>query len=75
MFGGYGIMESGKMFGMINPKGIAFLKVDDALKAELSKQGSEAHSKMPYSSIPVDLFNDTEQLRAWAKKAIGLTKR
>ena len=75
MFGGYGIMESGKMFGMINPKGIAFLKVDEALKDELVKIGSEPHSKMPYSSIPEELFNDTDQLREWAKKSIELIVR
>ena len=75
MFGGYEIMESGKMFGMINPKGVAFLKVDDALKAEFAALGSVPHSKMPYSSITPDVFNNTDQLRAWAQKSIELIVR
>lgn len=75
MFGGYGIMESGKIFGMINPKGIIFFKVNEELKAEYEKLGSVAHSKMPYGSVPNEVFNDSDQLRSWASKAINLIVR
>jgi DNA transformation protein len=74
MFGGHGIFSDGKMFGMISAKGFAFLKVDDDLRAKYEKLGSEPHSKMPYSSIPQEVLNDTELLLEWCAQSIQLTK-
>jgi DNA transformation protein len=72
MFGGHGIFLRGKMFGMINPKGIGFLKADDDLKAKYAEIGSEHHSKMPYSSIPEAIFDDNDKLMEWAEQSVAL---
>jgi len=74
MFGGHGIFYDGKMFGMVDSKGVAYFKSDANLKAEFACQGSVAHAKMPYTSIPEPIFNDLDQLLNWAKKAIQLIK-
>ena len=74
MFGGHGIFYKGKMFGMVDSKGVAYFKADVTLKAEFASQGSQAHTKMPYTSIPEAIFNDLDQLQNWAKKAIQLIK-
>lgn len=66
MIGGYGIFYEIKMFEMVVSKGIAFFKVDTILKADFASQGSEAHAKMPYTSIPESIFNDLDLLQIWA---------
>ena len=43
------------MFGMINPKGDLFFKVDAGLKEQFANQSSSPHSKMPYSSVPEEI--------------------
>ncbi len=74
MFGGHGIFHEGKMFGIIDSMGKAFFKVDDDLKAKYENKGGEQHSKMPYFSIPESIWNDPDELIAWAKDAIRISK-
>ncbi|MEO9965789.1 MAG: TfoX/Sxy family protein [Reichenbachiella sp.] len=74
MFGGYGIFNDGKMFGMVGSKGQAYLKVDDSNKAQFEKAGAKPHSKMPYLSIPDDILADQEKLVHWAETSIEITK-
>lgn len=74
MFGGHGVFCDGKMFGMIDSKGVAFLKINDDLLPRFEQKGSERHSKMPYSSIPAAVMADTDLLLAWCEKSINLTK-
>lgn len=71
MFSGTGIFYNSKMFAMVDSKGVSYFKVDDQLKAEFAEQGSEAHAKMPYTSIPQHIFNDLEALHSWAEKSIA----
>jgi DNA transformation protein len=74
MFGGHGLFIDAKMFGLVDSKGRAFLKVNEVLKAEYASHGSEAHSKMPYSSIPENILNDTDELINWAERSVQLVK-
>lgn len=70
MFGGHGIFHQGKMFGIVNSKGQAFLKANAFNKEDFEKYGALQHGKMPYFSIPDEVVNNTDRLVAWAEKAI-----
>jgi DNA transformation protein len=72
MFGGHGIFSEGKMFGLIDSKGEIFLKVNDELKSNRAKLGSNQHSKMPYVSIPDSVLKDSSALIEWAKESLIL---
>ncbi|WP_420317940.1 TfoX/Sxy family protein [Ekhidna sp.] len=72
MFGGHGIFHDGKMFGMVDPKGKAALKVDEKLEKEYLEMGSTKHGKMPYYSIPDNILNSDEFVE-WARKSIAIS--
>jgi DNA transformation protein len=74
MFGGHGIFHEGKMFGLIDSKGKAFMKVDDTNRADFEVVNASQHSKMPYFSIPNAILNDQEALVEWAEKSISASK-
>ena len=74
MFGGHGIFQEGKMFGIVDSKGQGYLKADDSNKADFEALGCHKHSRMPYLSIPEKIFNDPETLVEWAKKSIDISK-
>lgn len=71
MFGGYGIFADGVMFALVSSDGVAFLRIDDELRAELEAGGSAAHGKMPYMSVPAgeDLLPLAERSLAIARAA------
>jgi DNA transformation protein len=72
MFGGHGIFHEGKMFAIVDPKGQSYLKTDDSNRTDFESSGSHKHSRMPYFSIPEEIFDDTETLVTWAKKSIEI---
>ena len=72
MFGGFGLFESGKMFGLISPEGKLHFKVGEANRADY-EEGAR-YGKMPYAAVPRDVRTDTKSLRAWAKRAIEASK-
>ena len=74
MFGGHGIFHDSKIFGLVDPKGQCYLKVNDTTKTAFEEKGAHQHSKMPYFSIPEDVFNNPETIVNWAKKAIEISK-
>ena len=74
MFGGHGIFYKGKMFAIVDSKGQAFLKVDDATKVEFQKKGSVSHDKMPYESVLREVIDDSKELKKWAKKSVAFVK-
>lgn len=74
MFGGFGIFQEGKMFGIIDSKGQVYFKVNDTTKAGYEAKNAAPHSKMPYYSIPEEVFADARQLVLWAKKSIAISK-
>jgi DNA transformation protein len=85
MFGGAGVYVSdGPMFGLIADDTL-HLKVDEALKAELRKEGSgpfvwaptngpRAGEKLDlgYWRMPEDALDDPELACAWARKALAV---
>ena len=74
MFGGHGIFHEGKMFGLIDSKGKAFLKAKASDAESFLKQGAEQHSRMPYFSIPAVILEDHKSLTGWAHQAIASSK-
>ena len=72
MFGGYGLFHEGKMFGIVDAKGQSYFKADDSNRTDFEASGSHKHSRMPYYSIPGEIFDDPEALVTWAKKSIDI---
>ncbi len=72
MFGGHGIFHDGKMFGIVDSKGNAFLKVGDSNRSDFEAGGAIAHGKMPYMSIPDEVLEDDNKLIDWSQKSIQL---
>lgn len=70
MFGGHGIFHEGKMFGIIDSKGTAFLKGDDTSREIYEEKRANKHGKMPYYSIPEAILNNQDIFMQWAKKSI-----
>ena len=74
MFGGHGIFHENKMFGLIDSKGGVFFKANETNVDEYLNAGSAKHSKMPYYSVPENIFQDFDMLEEWAKKSIVISK-
>jgi len=78
LFSGHGFKLDGVQFAMIL-RGMLYLRVDDALAAELSALGSlpfsyqtERHSMTirSYYAVPPDRLDEADQLLAWARRAV-----
>ncbi|MGB3099138.1 MAG: TfoX/Sxy family protein [Solirubrobacterales bacterium] len=72
MFGGYGIYEDGVMFVLVSSEGLPFLRVDDALRAELESEGAASPGKMPYVSVPG--WPQPNDLLGRAERALGIAR-
>jgi DNA transformation protein len=80
MFGGVGLFKDGLMFGKIG--GDTFrLKVDEHNQKDFEHKGMKPYfSKnkkkgMPYWEVPVDVFEDKQELTKWATKSFNAAKR
>ena len=79
MFGGAGIYADGVMFALIDDETI-FIKADDALKAELERQGSVAWTysrdgrehEMGYWRLPESALDDPEEATALGRRALAV---
>ena len=74
MFGGFGVFHEGKMFALVNSKGQAYLKSDETNKAKFTACGASQHGKMPYFSLPEEVFKDHDKLMSWAQESIAMSK-
>lgn len=72
MFGGHGIFQDGKMFGIINSKGEVSFKVDDTNRSQYELMGSRQHGKMPYCAVPKKTTGNPAKLRKLAKLSIKI---
>lgn len=75
MFGGYGIMYSGKMIAMIDGKGNCYFKGDESNIEEFEKIGATKHHKMPYYQIPQPVWSDIDTLLLLANSSIDIVKK
>ncbi|MEP5614282.1 MAG: TfoX/Sxy family protein [Cyclobacteriaceae bacterium] len=74
MFGGHGIFHDGRMFGIVDSKGQAYLKSNDETAPKFLELGSIQHGKMPYHSVPDEILNSTAGLLDLAKTSIEISK-
>ena len=78
-FGGYGLKSAGVQFAMIF-QGTLYLRVDEALAADLMRRGSspfeydrrDRHVVVDtYYSVPEDGLEDADLLADWARRSIA----
>lgn len=81
MFGGVGIYAGDVFFALIADDTLYF-KVDESNRPAFEARGmgpfrpyGEGGEVMQYYEVPADLLEDTEDLRAWAEKAIAVAGR
>jgi DNA transformation protein len=74
MFGGFGIFHDGKMFALVNSKGQTYLKSEETNKAKFDAWGASQHGKMPYFSLPKEVFKDHDKLISWVQDSISISK-
>lgn len=87
MFSGVGIFADGLMFGLI-VRDVIYLKVDDSNVADFEregcapftytrgkKSGRPSQYALPYWRLPERLYDDPEELAAWAQRAFAIAER
>lgn len=76
MFGGFGLFRDGVMFGLIADVAL-YLKADDENGADFDAAGMGAFVyrrngrdvALSYREAPSELFDDSDELVAWARRA------
>jgi DNA transformation protein len=81
MFGGVGIYAGSFFFALIADD-VLYFKVDDSNRADFEARGmgpfrpyGERGEVMGYYEVPPDVLEESEQLRAWAEKAVAAARR
>ena len=87
MFGGAGIYREGLMFALVFD-GAIFLKVDEASIPDFEREGSRpfvytrakspgkiGRASLSYWRLPERLYDDPEELAAWAERALVIAQR
>lgn len=81
MFGGVGLYYDGLFFGLI-ASDVLYFKVDDenrpayeAASARPFQPYGEGSASMSYYETPVDVLEDVDQLRTWARDAVAAAAR
>ena len=70
--------ESGMMFELITAKGQFMLRVENANRADFEAKGAQRfnHEKkgrgMPYYQVPIEVFDDSDELAKWANSSIDV---
>ena len=83
MFRSAGIFHQGLMIGLVSD-GTIFLKADDASIPDFEREGSRPFTytrgtrgpvALPYWRLPERLYDDPEELAAWAARALTIAER
>jgi DNA transformation protein len=87
MFSGAGLYCDGVMFGLVI-RGTIYLKADETSSADFAREGSrpftytrgEASGRpsehaLPYWRLPDRLYDDPDELAAWAERALAIAQR
>ncbi|HEV8487978.1 MAG TPA: TfoX/Sxy family protein [Blastocatellia bacterium] len=81
MFGGVGLYSDGLFFALIDDD-IVYFKVDDntrrryeAARTRPFQPGGEGPSQSGYYSLPINVLEDLDQLKAWATEAVEVARR
>ena len=79
MFGGHGLYQAGRFFGILM-EGRLYFKVDDASRVAFVERGMGPFTyekarrtlAMNYFEVPPDVLENREELVAWATRAIQI---
>jgi DNA transformation protein len=80
MFGGYGLYQDETFFGIVH-KGRLYFKVDEMTVPCYRKHKMKPFRPNPkqtlksYYEVPVEILEDADELREWAKAAIGCGRK
>jgi DNA transformation protein and related proteins len=87
MFSGAGIFRDGLMFGLII-RDVIYLKADETSIADFKREGCEPFTytrgkskgrptqhALPYWRLPERLYDDPDELAAWARQAFEVAQR
>ena len=87
MFSGAGIFCDGLMFGLIIRE-VIYLKADESNAAEFEREGcapftytrgrkfgQPSQHALPYWRLPERLYDDPDELAAWARRAFAVAER
>lgn len=74
MFGGYGVFESGVMFGLVSSEGRVYLKGGEGNLERYEAEGCERFGRMPYWEVPEDVLADGGRLLEWAGEALVVAR-
>jgi DNA transformation protein and related proteins len=83
MFGGFGIYADGLMFALAS-RGVVYLKADDETAAAFEQEGAGPftydtrhgrHASLSYWRLPDRLYDDPDELAAWARTALAVARR
>ncbi len=83
LFGGFGIYADGTMFGLAS-RGVIYLKADDETAAAFREEGrgpltyaakGGRRTVMSYWQLPDRLYDDPDELAAWARTALAVARR
>ena len=83
MFGGVGLYAGDLFFALLS-RDVLYLKADDATRGAMEKAGAQSFQPYPdrlpgggtmqYYSVPADVLEDSDELIAWAKKAVAVAQ-
>ncbi len=74
MFGGYGLYQDETFFGIIH-RGRLYFKIDEKTVGDYQKRKMKPfrpnakQTLKSYYQVPVDIIEDADELREWAKRA------
>jgi len=82
MFGGAGVYCDGLMFGLVAGE-VLYFRVDAGNGAAFAAEGLEPFTYqargrdvvLPYRRVPERLFDDPDEMTAWAREALAAARR
>lgn len=84
MFGGAGVYCDGVMFALIADETLYF-RTDETTARQFEAEGCEPFTytppsprqpiRMPYWRVPEHLYEDSDEMRAWAETALAVARR
>ncbi|WP_420628581.1 TfoX/Sxy family protein [Candidatus Leptofilum sp.] len=74
MFGGYGIFIEGAMFALVSSDNVIHFKVGGSNRAKYEAAGASQFHKMPYYQLPDAVYQNDDDLFAWAKESMTIAR-
>jgi DNA transformation protein and related proteins len=78
MFGGVGLSQDQRFFGIITSEDTLYFKVNDGNREDFVSRGMKAFQppsmpkiSMSYFEVPADVLEDPEECVAWAKRSVA----